>query len=217
MVRRVATFPEPLKLRLEGLGQARVVAAGDRLLFQGERAEHIGLVMSGQAKAVAYSEDGVETWLGRFEPGEFFGHIAFLSEMDVRFEVSAETDMTLRLIPVSQINALIESAPEINAVFARDLARRLDQMMTRLVEALTLSAKGRVCAELLRLSNPMGISPDKSVIRPNPIFVDMALRINSTRETVSRTVSALQKQGIISREAGAILIQKPEALKKAIQ
>ena len=206
-----------LREEIETLGRIHVVAAGESILFQGEPTENIGFVLSGRAKAISFALDGSETWLGRFEPGEFFGHISFLTQNDVRFEVSAETDMSLRLIPVAEVQALMARAPQIGEVFARDLAQRLDVMMSRLVEALTLSAKGRVCAELWRLSNPIGHSPHMSVIRPNPVFVDLALRISSSRETVSRTVSDLQKQGIIKREAGAILIEKPDALKRAMR
>lgn len=217
MARFINTLPDNLRGQLEGIGRVQIASAGERLLFQGEPAAHIGFILSGRAKAVSFSDDGTETWLGRFEAGEFFGHIAFLTQSDVRFEVSAESDMRLRLIPIANIKSLLETAPELGEVFARDLAGRLDTMMSRLVEALTLSAKGRVCAELVRLSSPMGIMPNMSVIRPNPVFVDMALRINSTRETVSRAMSELQKQGIIKREAGAIIIEKPDALKSAIR
>lgn len=217
MARFINTLPDNLRGQLEGIGRVQIASAGERLLFQGEPAAHIGFILSGRAKAVSFSDDGTETWLGRFEAGEFFGHIAFLTQSDVRFEVSAESDMRLRLIPIANIKSLLETAPELGEVFARDLAGRLDTMMSRLVEALTLSAKGRVCAELVRLSSPMGIMPNMSVIRPNPVFVDMALRINSTRETVSRAISELQKQGIIKREAGAIIIEKPDALKSAIR
>lgn len=198
-------------------GRESIVSAGNALVFQGAPASHIGLVISGTAKAVAYSETGEQTWLGRFGPGEFFGHIAFLTDSPVSFEVCAETDMCIRMVPVARVKSLLSDNGDLASVFARDLARRLDMMMTRLVEALTLSAKGRVCAELMRLSQPSGVAPGQWVVRPNPVFVDMALRVNSTRETVSRTVSALQKQGIVSREAGALVIHKPDALKAAIQ
>lgn len=211
------TLPSNWQAEIEKLGRLQITERGERLLFQGEHAQHIGYVLSGRAKAVSYTVNGEETWLGRFETGEFFGHIALLTNTPVRFEVSAEDTMRVRLIPVAEIKALLDRAPEMGEIFTLDLASRLDMMMSRLIEALTLSAKGRVCAELLRLSSPVGLNPDISVIRPNPVFVDMALRINSTRETVSRAVSDLQKQGIIKREAGAIVIEKPQALKQAIR
>ena len=100
---------------------------------------------------------------------------------------------------------------------ANDLAARLEHMTSRLIEAFTLSAKGRVCAELSRLSKVIGVSPENLIIRPSPVFVELAERVNSTRETVSRTVSELQKKGIVSRESGALIIKKPEVLKAAIQ
>lgn len=90
-------------------------------------------------------------------------------------------------------------------------------MMNRLVEAVTLSSPGRVCAELLRLSHPVGIEPDKLIIRPTPVFVELAKQIDSTRETVSRTVSQLQKSGVLSREPGALLIHKPGALQARVR
>ena len=212
-----AEIPPDLRAQIEKLGRLQIAKPGERLLFQGEPASHIGFVLSGRAKAISFSADGTETWLGRFEAGEFFGHIAFLTESHVRFEVSAEEMMSIRLLPIDDVKTLMDTAPDMGGIFARDLANRLDMMMARLVEALTLSAKGRVSAELLRLSNPIGINPSMSVIRPNPIFVDMALRINSTRETVSRAISDLEKRGIIKREAGAIVIEKPEALKQSIR
>jgi CRP-like cAMP-binding protein len=86
-----------------------------------------------------------------------------------------------------------------------------------MIEAYTLSAKGRICAELSRLSRVIGKAPDTRIIRPNPVFVDLAQRVNSTRETVSRTVSDLQKKGILAREPGAIIIKNPTRLRDGIR
>ena len=64
---------------------------------------------------------------------------------------------------------------------------------------------------------PIGIDPDRQVIRPNPIFIDMARKLNSSRETVSRTISELQKRGIIARQPGALVIEDPIRLQDAIE
>ena len=202
---------------LEEVSNQKIYSADDSVTFQGELSEHVGFILSGKAKAVSYSENGDETWLGRFSEGEFFGHTSFLTQSPVNFEITAETNLTVLLISINNIRKLFETHSDIGRVFAKDLAARLDVMMRRLVEALTLSAKGRVCAELIRMSNPIGIDPSRHIVRPNPVFVDLALRINSTRETVSRTVSELQKKGIVSREPGALVIQNPERLRASVK
>lgn len=197
--------------------QTRVFAAGDIIAMQGEAVESVGYILSGRAKAVTYSEDGTATWVGYFERGEFFGHVSLLADTTLSFEISAESDVRAVILSTHAMRDVIKQQKELGLHLANDLARRLDMMTRRLIEAFTLSAKGRVCAELARLSNVIGIMPEHHIIRPNPVFVDVALRVNSTRETVSRTVSDLQKKGIVKREAGALVILDPERLKAAIQ
>lgn len=202
---------------LSGIGQERSVRSLESVFFQGEKQTAIGIVISGTAKAVIYSEDGQETWIEQFGPGEFFGHGAILSGADPELTIIAETQLTFLSIPISKFDLLLADEQSLPAALAKDLAYRLNKMTRRLVDAVTLSSRGRVCAELMRLSKPIGVSPDKSIVRPNPVFKHLALRVSSTRETVSRTVSDLQKKGILSREAGAILIHKPDALRSHVK
>lgn len=197
--------------------QTRVFAVGDIIAMQGEAVESVGYILSGRAKAVTYSEDGTATWVGYFESGDFFGHMSLLADTTLSFEISAESDVRAVILSTHVMRDVITQEKELGLQLANDLARRLDMMTRRLIEAFTLSAKGRVCAELARLSNVIGIMPEHRIIRPSPVFVDVALRVNSTRETVSRTVSDLQKKGIIERQAGALVILDPERLKAAIQ
>lgn len=198
-------------------GVRRTFKAGDIISLQDELPSGVGYILSGRAKAISYSDKGDATWVGYFEARDFFGHMSLLTEQAVNFEISAETEMEAIIIPIGAMRSLLSEDQELGRALANDLAARLDYMTRRLVEAFTLSAKGRVCAELARLSNIIGMEPEKSIIRPSPVFVELAQRVNSTRETVSRTVSELQKKGIVSREPGALVIDKPERLKAAIQ
>jgi len=197
---------------LKAYGRVRDILANDPILLQGDVSEHVGIIISGHASARINSERGDETWVDQFNPDDFFGHISLLTQAPIDFEIIAESDVKALLVPVRKFENLLTSEKVLSITLAQDLAARLNIMMNRLVEAVTLSSPGRVCAELLRLSHPVGIEPDKLIIRPTPVFVKLALRINSTRETVSRTVSQLQKSGVLSREPGALLIHKPDAL-----
>ena len=198
-------------------GRIRKITAGEPVLFQGDISEHIGIIISGTASARINTERGDETWVDEFNPDDFFGHISLFTQSPLDFEVRAESDVKALFVPASKIESLITSETALSVTLAQDLAARLNIMMNRLVEAVTLSSPGRVCAELLRLSHSVGIEPDKLIIRPTPVFVELAKRIDSTRETVSRTVSQLQKSGVLSREPGALLIHKPGALQARVR
>jgi CRP/FNR family cyclic AMP-dependent transcriptional regulator len=191
-------------------------AAEEIIALQGEPIDFVGYVLAGKAKAVAYSENGDATWVGHFQAGEFLGHTSLLTNSPVRFEISAETDVDIIRVSVPVMQDLLSTEHGLNATLAKDLAARLDGMTSRLIEAFTLSTKGRICAELSRLSRIMGIMPENLIIRPSPVFVELAQRVNSTRETVSRTVSELQKKNIVTREPGALVILDPDALRRAI-
>lgn len=185
--------------------------------MQGENNEKIGYVLSGRAKAIAFSENGEATWVGYFRKNEFFGHTALLSDNTPPFEIIAETDIEVLFVTTKTMKQLLIEQESLGLEMAADLAKRLDDMTRRLIEAFTLSAKGRICAELARLSRVIGIAPDTRIIRPNPVFVELAERVNSTRETVSRTVSDLQKKGILAREPGAIIITNLDRLRDSIR
>lgn len=187
------------------------------MALQGEESSKIGFIVSGRAKAISFSENGEATWVGYFNANDFFGHTALLSENPPHFEIIAETDVDVLYVTTANMQSILAEHETLSLDIAKDLARRLDEMTNRLIEAYTLSAKGRICAELSRLSRVIGKTPDTHIIRPNPVLVDLAERVNSTRETVSRTVSDLQKKGILAREPGAIIIKYPNRLRDSIR
>jgi len=198
---------------LEREGTRRVFARGEVLAIQDDVPKTVGVIISGKAAALTYAPSGEQAWIGEFTPGDFFGHMSMLTHLPLGYEMTAQTDMSALMLPIPVLKRFMTENPDVSEAVSKDLATRLDLMMRRMVEALTVSAKGRVCAELMRMANPIGIDPGKSVIRPNPVFVDLALRVNSTRETVSRTVSELVKKEILSKTPGALVLNNPEGLK----
>ena len=59
---------------------------------------------------------------------------------------------------------------------------------------ITLTAKGRVYAELIHEAG------DERRISPPPVIVALALSAQTTRETGSRAIHALERRGIIRRD-----------------
>ena len=88
----------------------------------------------------------------------------------------------------------------------------------RIVELSTLGANNRIHAEILRLARKKGIEKDgKLYISPSPVHSDIAARISTVRETVARAMSDLAKQGIVTRENGALVVQDVKRLEQMVQ
>lgn len=185
--------------------------------LQGEALTVVGFVLSGTASVLSYSIDGDETWLGEYSDGQFIGLMSLLTDKISSFEIQATTKLTLRVLPHDKVLELMKSDAAFCKAVATDLAMRLNASMSELVNIHTLSVKGRICAELIRMASPIGIEPDRHIIRPSPVFVELARRLNSTRETVSRTVSELQGSGVISRQPGALIVESPDRLRAAME
>jgi DNA-binding GntR family transcriptional regulator len=55
------------------------------------------------------------------------------------------------------------------------------------------------------------------VVENLPTHQDIANMINTSRETVTRTILALQNQGIVKKEQHKLIIINPAALQKLVQ
>ena len=98
--------------------------------------------------------------------------------------------------------ALAERHGCVGLALSRSLLRQLRAATERMVERTTLSAFGRIYAELLRLAD-LG---DGRTLQPAPVLAALATRVQTTRETASRAVSALERRGVIRREGDALII-----------
>ena len=187
------------------------------IFFQGDTASSVGVSTFGKVLAQTYTQDGQSIWLEEFGPGDVIAIESVLSGKALPFELVAKTDVKIIHVPKHIfLNALTDNPKYLEIVLA-EVSTRLIHNTERLIEAHTLSARGRICAELIRHSKPIGVDPGKHIIRPVPIFSKFALRVGSTRESVSRTVSSLVKKGILTRQAGALIIADMEKLEVCIK
>jgi CRP-like cAMP-binding protein len=201
-----------------GDGLARTIAAlsrqstharGMQLWPQGG-GDETSLLLSGLAQEVAYGREGAMLVLLPLGPGDFYGSMAGSDAGDARVE--ATSDGAGAHFGDGAVVRLMESYSCVGVAIARHLSKRLATMRRRMVEAAMLSATGRIAAELLRRS---AAGPDRT-IRPMPVFSDLATAVQSTRETVSRTVSQLEKRGVLLRVDGGLKVVAPHRLEELV-
>jgi CRP-like cAMP-binding protein len=144
--------------------------------------------------------EGQQALMQEFAPGDLFGAIGSGDVDAYPVEVVALEPCRAAVFPMREFQHLIEADGLVGLAVSRMLLRQLRASHQRLAERITLSAAGRVHAALLRLAG------SRQRIEPWPSPTALAPEVQSTRETVSRTLNALERRGIIRREGAALVV-----------
>lgn len=97
--------------------------------------------------------------------------------------------------------------PEVNERLLQQLSGLIRKLSDRIIEFSALSVKSRVHAEILRLAKNNVLNNNTAEITPAPTHLDIANRISTHREAVSREISELNKNGILKKASGKLIIQ----------
>jgi CRP/FNR family transcriptional regulator, cyclic AMP receptor protein len=211
-VSQLLACPLDVAERILAFGRLRTYPIDAVLVRQGDSVAHAWLLMLGRARALLYTADGQLILLHEFGPGDLFGAIGEADPVQERADIVAAEAVEALLMEAGQLVLLAERHGSIGLALSRSLLRRLRQATVRIYERAALSAVGRIYAELLRQARE---SADLT-IRPAPVLADLAPRVASTRETVSRAVNALERRGIIVRDENGLRIVAPHRLEELI-
>lgn len=202
----------PTSQQLAHSGRMKCFAPRAYLIRQGDCGATTFLIVIGRAQAILHSAEGHTILLDEYSRGDLFGAFAQVNPDPQEADVLAIDEVRAFLVETTSLIRLAEQHGEIGLALSRLLLKRLRATSTRIYERAAISARGRVCAELLRLAR----HGDGTTIRPLPVLSDLALRLGTTRETVSRTVSALERRGILSRETDSFILVAPRRLEEEI-
>ena len=194
-------------------GSFQRTRANELIVEQGQTDNNVFFVLSGKARAIIYSRGGDEIWIDDLESGDIFGELAALKNEPRANYIKAKTSLSLLRLSAQTFLDLIANHGDFALWLSRVLAGRVKKTTTRMYELSALSATGRVLAELLREANYCpNEDRDHVEINPSPSMTELAKRVHSSRETVSRTVNALERHGLITREGKRMILVAPEAL-----
>lgn len=181
-----------------------------------EETNDVRFVISGLVRIISRLSIGKEVILGEMGPGDFFGELAAIDGETRSANVTTLYKSKLCIMPKATFLKLITLSPEINLEVMKVLTQRIRTLNMRLAEQSFLQAKHRVYAELLRLSKPRLGHEGQRSISPPPTQRELADRIGTRREVVSRELNALHKQGIFEKTKGALVIKNVSELQKRI-
>ena len=208
-----ATLPAEEIHALDARCLWRRVGGGEWVIdYQAEGAD-VYFVFSGLARVVIVSS-GREMILRDIREGEYFGHYSALDGKPRSAAIVAVTDSVVARMSAAVLWDSIHRYTAVREVVLRDLVTDIRTANQRAHEQANFDVKKRLCAELIRLSRSTGAG--RVVVSPPPTHAEFAARISTHREAVTKTLSALEREGLISRTPSAILLVDVAQLRRIL-
>jgi CRP/FNR family transcriptional regulator, nitrogen oxide reductase regulator len=207
-------IPPELLEQLTQTAHYRTAQAGETLFHQGEEAHTFFIVLDGRLRLVQHSAEGKDVTMATFVGGDTVGLIVALTG-----EPYPGTAEVLEEIQVMALSGEItwqimnQHAPLAVSVL-RMTAARLHEAHNRIRELSTERVQQRIARSLLRLLEKVGVKEAQGAIRIDMRLSrqDLAQMNGATLETVSRTLSAWEQQGIVQSGREHITILRPHQL-----
>jgi CRP/FNR family cyclic AMP-dependent transcriptional regulator len=185
------------------------------ILLENDWGGSVYFILSGWVKIRTHNIDGKEVTLNIVGKGEVVGEMAALEEMPRSTDAITLTETTISSIPAQDFVHLLNNEPIAGIRLAQLMARRLRQLnrRLRLREADSLS---RVVDTLLFLAEGQGKIGKNGTEIPNLPHRELSGISGLVRETVTRSLTKLEKKNLISREGDILYIRDPIALERII-
>ncbi|MDP2800049.1 MAG: Crp/Fnr family transcriptional regulator [Deltaproteobacteria bacterium] len=179
------------------------------LIFsEGDVAKGFYVILSGKVRIFKTSPEGKEQIIHFFSTGDMFAEVALFHGTTYPASAEALTDTEILFFPKQRFLRLIQEQPQLSLNMMANLARML-RYFTKLVEELSLmNVSSRLAAYLLNTADRY--KGDKFALEINKS--QLASRLGTVSETLSRSFRKLKDQGIIEIEQDTICILNRQAL-----
>ncbi len=211
---KIKIFAGLSEVALEDLAKITVLASygdGESILFEADENTPVIFISRGSVRIFRTNPEGREQTLITLHAGDGFNLPAsFIKNSRSPASASAIGDVTVLRIHSVDFRKIVVTNSEITLAVLEDLSGKLEYL-TDLVHDVSLrSVRGRLAKFLL----------DPIHKGPNAIHwthEQMASRLGTTREVVSRMIGAFIQEGLIKTERHRIMVIDAEKLKLLVE
>jgi CRP-like cAMP-binding protein len=194
----------------------RNYARGEIVISHLDEDREVFFVLEGRLRATLYSSHGHEVSYRDIGTGDVVGELAAIDGAPRSATVEALEPARVGLLSADAFLELVKTCPGLNTILLEHLSAQIRRLTGRVFEFTTLVVRDRLLHELLRLAEAAGVQEGRVEIRPAPTQFELAHRISSHREVVSREMSGLAKAGLVVKRQGALIVSDLEQLRGLI-
>ena len=187
--------------RIAGFAVVRHLERGQVLFSENEGASGLYVVVSGELRSVRQNADGREQVLSTERTGAILAAVPVFDEGKFFGTIIADTRADVLYIEKRHVHELCNEHTELLWNLARALAHKARQY-AELIETLALqNVEQRVARYLLTLAQERGVRlKDGCMFELTWTRGEIASRLGSAREVVSRALTHLDRTGLIHME-----------------
>ncbi len=190
---------------LASMVQLRRFSKGSFIVNQGEIGSSMYLLISGRVKVSLANPEGKELVLNYLEAPAHFGEMALVDARPRSADVIAVTDVELFSLDSRDLSAAIQLQPRLALSLIATLSRRLRHTIARLEDMAFHDATHRVMRVVLNIATASYETRGTPVIQGMTHY-DIATLAGTSRETASRVISQLARDGIVTTKGRTIIV-----------
>jgi len=191
---------EPVLREMSTLVDEKVFLRNEVLFLEGDGPRGLFVVRKGEVKIYKIGDNGREQILEVEGPGRSVAELPLFDGCPYPASAAALEDAVVLILPASTFHRLLDRHPEISRAVIASLAGRLRRMVA-LVEEVSLKAvRERLAAVFLEMAG------DGDTCNLTWTNQEIAARIGTVREIVSRTMARMVHDGAIRLDGRRMVI-----------
>jgi CRP/FNR family transcriptional regulator, cyclic AMP receptor protein len=185
-------------------GDVRNFPAKAIIINEGDPSDSLYIILSGKIKVYAANESGKEVIFNVHSAGDYIGEMSLDGEPRSASAITMEPT-SCSVVSAAHLREFIALHPDFATHLIFKLIRRARVASNNLKSLALLDVYGRIARVLLELAEPEG---DVMIIKQKLTHQDIADRVGSSREMVTRILKDLTAGGYLSMQEKFITVHK---------
>ncbi|MBT2694203.1 Crp/Fnr family transcriptional regulator [Bacillus sp. ISL-55] len=184
------------------------------IFMQGDPLENVYFINEGKVKIYKSDANGREQIVAILKKGEMFPHVGFFRKGGYPGYSEVLEQASLVVVPISQFEKVLVDNPHLSIKVFKVLGEKIVDLQERLEAQILNNTYEQIIKLLIRLGELHGEKQEDGTILLKADFTnkDLANMIGTTRETVSRTLTKMKKEELITTDSNGNMKLDPDVL-----
>lgn len=177
------------------------------VFHQGDTSTDLYVILGGRVRVILTSEEGEDLVLNEQGAGDFFGEVSLIDGEPRSATVVANEDCILAVLSRGRLLDLIKSEPLVAVDLLSSLTHRLRKATEREESLAFLDVRERLCRFFMQAALEEGEKQkDGSFVIRKRTHKDLANRIGTSRESITKMLKSLAKEKLVYEKKNALCI-----------